>query len=576
MKLAKKCRTKFGHTRQKRYLCHTKLLDMNNKTPNITHWTISLLLGAFSFCWWWKGHPEVLSWHEQNQMFRYAADYFWSRAAMPGGICAYASEWLTQFYYYPTVGAAILALFMMGIYGSTSHLLSRMNTSQRASSTLALTVPCTLWCMMGDEQIMLSYTCAFWAALFLSEWILKRRNRCLTSIVLIIGYYLLGPIAWMIPLAHIVGELYLHHTPRSVLCSMMLYAMLTFGCLGISYYVIDPSHPWAVIWQGIFYYRSIIFDLEAPAALWILPLVIPVLMWLCQIVNKDKYVIVLSMLIVGTTGGGLVYSYDTDKYEQLRQDYLIRSGKWEQILADAKHHQPHTEMSSSAVNLALAMTGQMPNKLFEYYQCGIDGLILMQKRDNIQMLPTMEAFYRLGLINLAQWYAFEAQQAIPNQNQSARLTKRLAECNLINGRYDVAQKYIDLLKQTQFYSHWAVKAEQLLWDDVLIGQHNEYGRLRRYMPTAVDDCLYPHPEIEKIIGRLYMRNESNTMAMNYFLSALLLKGMREEFVGYLIPELQRLEDPFPRGYKEYYIMMKKRYQSGQLRTPDAVTGATVQ
>lgn len=553
-----------------------KSLYMNNKAQNITHWVITLLLGTGIFYWWWKAHPEALSWHEQNQMFLYTSDYFWNRATMPGGLCAYVSEWLTQFYYYPTLGAVILALIMMGIYRRTSYILSRGDKAQSAYPALALIVPCVLWCMMGDEQIMLCYACALYSVLLLSGCILNTPNRGLTATALIVGYYLLGPISWVIPLTHIANEIRSHYKTRDILCDTSLYIVLTIICLGITYYVLDPSYPWAVIWQGIFYHRAIIFDLEAPASLWLMPLAVPVLMWLNQFKTKSNLTIVLSMLIAGATGGGLKANYDTDKYEQLRQDYLIRSGKWEQILKDAQEHQPHTEMSCSAVNLALAMTNQMPNKMFDYYQCGINGLIVSQKRDNIQMLPTMEAFYRLGLINLAQWYTFEAQQAMPNQNQSARLTKRLAECHLISGRYDVAHKYIDILKQTQFYRHWAEQAGQLLWDDALVMKHIEYGKLRRYMPPMADDCLYPHPEIEKIIGRLYMRNESNTMAMNYFLSALLLKGMREEFVGYLIPEQQRAADPFPRGYKEYYITMKKLYQSGQLRTPDAVTGATVQ
>lgn len=50
-----------------------------------------------------------------------------------------------------------------------------------------------------------------------------------------------------------------------------------------------------------------------------------------------------------------------------------------------------------------------------------------------------EPYYYLGLVNVAQQFVFEAMEAVPDYRKSVRCFKRLAETNLINGRYEVAR-----------------------------------------------------------------------------------------------------------------------------------------
>lgn len=50
------------------------------------------------------------------------------------------------------------------------------------------------------------------------------------------------------------------------------------------------------------------------------------------------------------------------------------------------------------------------------------------------------------------------RSTIPNFNKSGRCFKRLAETNLINGQYEVAAKYLRLLRKTIFYRDWAEDA----------------------------------------------------------------------------------------------------------------------
>jgi len=532
---------------------------------------------------WSLSYPCALSFHEQNQLFMYSLGYFADRVVYPGGMAAYCAEFLTQFYYYPVAGGFILGLLSALLYFSAFSILSffykaTVGCSRPLPAFLALLLPYSILCLMGDEQIMLCYLFSFTIVLVITALFLGRCSRY-SWLLQVLLYLLCGPLSVVYALLTFVHFMKTQSIKNVRKLFFALLPLLTFFVLLLQTYLyITPRYPWPVLLSGIYYYRSILFDHAMPATLYLLPLLVPVLAIVTSLIPaipSGKPNLLFSLLFVVITVAASLFVrcfYDTDKYCQLEYDYLIRGGNWERLLTKARAHQPHTAMSCTAVNLALSQTEQLPGHQFEYYQCGIEGLLIPHQRDNIQPLPTMEAYYRLGFVNMALWYAFEAQQAIPNQNQSARLTRRLAECHLILGNYEVARKYIDLLKQTQFYSRWARQAETLLYDDTLIALHPEYGRLRNYLLDASMDCLMPQDEIEKILGRLYIQNDGNQMAMNYFLSALLLKGQREAFVGYLTPELQQLDNPFPKGYREYYL--RKAEEMKHKATTDAVSGAS--
>ena len=147
------------------------------------------------------------------------------------------------------------------------------------------------------------------------------------------------------------------------------------------------------------------------------------------------------------------------------------------------------------------------------------------------MLPTAEVFWRLGMVNSAQRYMFDTQESILNARKSIRCTKRIAECMMVNGHYQTAQKQIDLLKKSLFYRSWAHEAEALMADEAKMNAHPVYGRLRtlRYK----ENFLYSYEEMDKMLGLLFLNNTDNKMALDYYLAQLLLNGNVQGFQQYL-------------------------------------------
>ena len=92
------------------------------------YWKLSLSI-LFGICvvWFWTiPYISVMSFQEQYQLFLFDTDYFMEHLLYPGGMAAYAGEFLTQFYFSPLVGACFLGLLYVLIQRLT-WLLCRRN-----------------------------------------------------------------------------------------------------------------------------------------------------------------------------------------------------------------------------------------------------------------------------------------------------------------------------------------------------------------------------------------------------------------------------------------------------------------
>ena len=117
----------------------------------------------------------------------------------------------------------------------------------------------------------------------------------------------------------------------------------------------------------------------------------------------------------------------------MQYDFMACHQQWNRILETVNAEKPNNQIGVTVQNLALAMHGMLLEHMSEYNQNGIAGLLPDVKEDATSPLPTAEAFYQLGMINVAQRTVFEAQEAILDFQKSGRCYKRLAQTNLING-----------------------------------------------------------------------------------------------------------------------------------------------
>ncbi len=506
-------------------------------------WLVTLVVGILVFLFWNYRYPFALAYQEQLQLFLFDGDYLLERLSEPGGLARYVAEFLAQFYNGIAIGATIIAVLYMLIQRLTWQLMK-----VKSHYILSFIPVAMLWYAMGDESVMLTYAVALVMALaVMIGWTkLAPQNKVgkVVSVVVMIPilYWLIGPLVlmvaiWMMPLSVIYA-----------LALMLLSA----------HYL---PFPMMRVMLGISYYR---FPVTLPYVLMAIPVVVLLLGWLTKRLPEPKTwgltaeALLLAVLVVVPQQFG----FNAKKYELMEYDYLVRIGDWDGIIAKAEAQTPDLPMSVSATNLALAMTKQLGDKAFDFFQRGSEGLLPKFERNFATTQLTGEIYFNLGLVNTAQRLAFEAMEAIPNYNKSARVVKRLAETNLINGEYKVAEKYLRMLEKTIFYRPWAQRMIQMLGDERAINEHPLYGTLRQY--RLQDDFLFSDRELDKICGLLFMHNQNNMVAAQYLLMMPLMDKDIARFMQYA-PVVQSRVPYNPRHIQEGIALafMQKRQQPPQ-------------
>ena len=480
-------------------------------------WLLTLAFGLAVFLFWRFRYPFALTYQEQLQFFLFDGDYFRSRMAEPGGPARYVAEFLVQFYNGVVLGATVIAVLMMLLQRLTWRLM-------RAEGHYALSfIPALmLWYAMGDESIMLTYVVALvmalaaalawrkWSASW-GQWI----KWCALLLFIPVMYWLTGPMVLLVAVLMM---------PWTLAGAAVVYAVALI--LLSAHYL---PFPLMRVVLGISYYR---FPVTLPYLLVVIPVVVWGLAVGRRVMARPKQWVSIAEVIVLVILVPLVdLGYDKRKYDLMEYDYLVRVKDWNSLIAKAEKHSPDLPMSVSATNLALAMTNRLGERAFDFYQRGSEGLLPGFERNFATAQLTGEIYFHLGLVNTAQRFAFEAMEAIPNYNKSARAVKRLAETNLINGQYKVARKYLRMLEKTIFYRPWAKRTLALLGNEEAINAHPLYGTLRRY--RLQEDFLFSEQEIDKVCGQLFMHNHQNQMAAQYLLMMPLLDRDVPRFMSYV-------------------------------------------
>jgi hypothetical protein len=287
--------------------------------------------------------------------------------------------------------------------------------------------------------------------------------------------------------------------------------------------------------------------------IFLLVLIIPVLCrYLPEANTRESRIISGCMqftVLILLAAWGIKTQANWEKEEIMAYDYFSRSQKWNSIIRLADKKAPAAPISVASLNLALAKQNLLSNTMFEYFQNGPEGLLPSFQKEFIVNMMAGEIYYHLGLVNTAQRFAFEGMEAIPGNQKSVRSIQRLAETNIINGQYEVARKYLFLLKHTLFYKKWAEEAVTYLYNEEKINAHPEWGKLRQFRPKK--DFLFSEQEKDQVLGILWQNNTGNRTAYEYLLAYTLLKKDLQHFFDYYrLSENRKKDEVVPKSYQE--------------------------
>ena len=466
---------------------------------------LTFLLGITTFIFWMWLYPQALSYQEQNQLFLFTWGYLGERLALPGGPADWLSEFLVQFFYVRWAGALVVALLAVLLQRAVWRAaLDAGVPGKRGACALSLIPSLLLLIYMGDVDVLVSFP----VALLLAVW--------LCPVFLRAGWHRL----WLIPLGWwICGPVIAVPILLSVLHGRKLADLLMLGWTALAFYaeyrLLAPQYPLRDALFGLNYYRLV-------ESLPVLQVVIPAVTLLCIIVCGLPFSLrrpvlagtVTTLLLAGGTVFGVYKAYDKDTQETLAYDWLIRHERYADVVKRAEKYQPHNPVSACSVNFCLFAQGQLDTRMDQFYQCGTEGLVLPSIRDNFSDITSAELLWMMGMPNITLQYCFDLQESIQNGRKSGRFMSRIAECNIVNGWYDRAERYLDILSHSLFYRKWANSRKALIQDPEKVAADPVYAYIRNV--RFQNDFITQYDALDLMMALLYNQNSNNFMAAQYY------------------------------------------------------------
>ena len=478
--------------------------------------------------------PHHLHFQEQEQLFLYDIGYCADVLSVPGGLSDLFGRFVTQFFIYAWAGAVIIAVLSAIILLLLQHIRKFLAISSNSnwSDGLLLLPSGLLVSFVCDEHALVGTFFALILSLLYTLLIYTTRQvRVACALALagsVVMYWLAGPLAVTGILLSAVGLIRKERgmmVHASVFFSLALFAIMPLWARQLV--SVDMSR----LFFGVHYYR--VLSIHAPLP-WLAAFsaVVVVLSGLWLKTDNRRQAAMSNVIVALLLSLSIwQFAYNPKAEKVLAYDFMARCRQWDKIIATADKDAPNNAFCTTVLNLALAQKGKMTERMFDFEQNGLTGLIPAFQRDAISPMATSEVFYHIGLINSAQRYVFEAQEAIPDFQKSGRCYKRLAETNLINGNYEVARKYLVTLQKTWYYREWATKTLALLSDEKAITRHKEYGTLRQLKVN--DNFFYSDRDMINMLGKLFMTNKHNRLAFEYLEATCLLTCDLDMFVNCL-------------------------------------------
>ena len=166
---------------------------------------------------------------------------------------------------------------------------------------------------------------------------------------------------------------------------------------------------------------------------------------------------------------------DKNFKHELRMYRALDEFRFEDVLKEMptdKEEAP-TNLMVLYKNIALMHTGQM-DKMFETNNCGIKPVLSDSLQIRTSLLGAPLIYYLFGQMNYAYRWAMENSV---QYGLSVRNLKMMTRAAIFNQEFEVAAKYMAMLKSSTFHRSWAIEHEQWMLNSTLFMQSKEHQQL---------------------------------------------------------------------------------------------------
>ncbi|KPJ56282.1 MAG: hypothetical protein AMS16_02700 [Planctomycetes bacterium DG_58] len=557
-----------------------------------------VLSGLFYLYIWLCVGPHLL-YQQQCPIFLTTVDFFKSFIGRPGGVVGYVSAFLTQFCYYPWLGALGITVVAGLVCLATRGVLRA--AGERPVHQAAYLFPLVLLAMLhGRYKYQPITSVAVLAALALANVYVRTGRRsawvrlAAFTVLSAAAYYIAGGAYVVFAASCGVFELV---RKRAILLGVVCLVCAPVVPYGFAMYSYDVSLTQA--WMPLQPFRrdvvfSISLMLNPSAALYVLLLAYAPLatLWM-GLVRKpfDKlrawsfsrgpaalrrwltsrwsalrrhaspaeattrpllfsgaFLIIASLLTFA--------AFDTGLKTQILIDYHAEHRRWPQVLETARRLPPerYDLFVVHEVNRALYHTDGLLRRMFSYPQTRSAPSISLTRE---QLSPLghrkfIELCFEMGHVNVVQHYAHSILEA---EGHCPTLLKLLTRVNVLKGRPQAARTFLGALAKHLVFRHWAEDYRKRLDTDPITAGDEEIRRVRPLLLTEdVGYGGFGSFRYLEMLHQLLRTNPRNRMAFEYLIAHHLLAGNLEQVVFHL-RYLDNFKYPgIPRHYEEAVVL----------------------
>lgn len=504
--------------------------------------------------------------------------YFDHCTRMPGGFLSWAGSYLTQYFYYPAYGAALLILLWM-----LSFCVAWRSFHVRLELTFWLFVPllallCTqihlgYWVyFMKDIDYSFYHSLGFFFALLLSVdyfWKVKFGGYIQMILVAVLLYYPLGVYA-LLATVLIAFRMFKDNWRKDWKAFILLLALLGFVPLletnGTT--LMRPDECWLFGLKRFEIGPVRDHALEAPLWWMILSaLLIP-------LIGKRKdekfgvrgLVISQVLMLVVAIGAYHIVSNrnftDSNYHAELRMLRAVDEQRWDDVLSEARTAKGNpSRMMVLYRDIALLNKGEILNR-YQYNNRPANPTV-MSDSIVVRLCDTTGDFiyYNFGETCFGIRRTIERSMHYGFSYYALRV---LTRCALINGEYDNVRKYLRLLDRSTFQKEWAKEIRPYLEDTTLIASSPRFALVKRLYnggsSMVGSDDYYVEPTlIHKLAHTATDNPEILDLALAYCLQSKDTQCFWAQVWQYhnLFPD-----KPFPRYIQEAMLLYHYELKTG--------------
>jgi hypothetical protein len=472
---------------------------------------------------------------EKSSLFIFSMDFLSENLHQPGGFLLWLGKFFSTFYYYPLAGALILTsgLTLNTVLVSKIIVILKGHYARGISFIIGI----SLFYLQADYRFLLFNNLGlllqltfFWLVIryvsFLKGWVPVILAPLLFYItgsftlvfLLLITFYFLFTKGWMRLIVLWCLIFIIFYISKEYLFFQSGKSLMTF--------------PFSDQNTG---FQQILF-ISIAGIISIVPLISKINLRLPDKLRISDFfgsliasvILIIILVIIG------IRRFDSKSKHYFYVENLFYQNKFDEIIAFNTLNPPANSLTIFLNNIALCETDKLDDMLFHFLQSP-EGKTLFLKWEMVGEVLNRGGYfyYEIGMINEAHRWAFENMVM---KGLTPEGLKMLIRTELINGNYEVASRYINILRKTLFYKKDAESFEKLLFNDDAVNRDKELGEKRQHKVENDFFSITDNPYIN--IEMILASDTLNRKVFEYKMAFMLLKKNYKEIVREL-PEFKK-------------------------------------